>query len=182
MKNNKMINCRACGKEIAKGAKVCPNCGKDQRNFFSKHKIVSFLLILFVIGGIGSAFGGNSTETIDSNSQSKVQEENKEDNVPKEYKSALTKATIYANDMYMSKDGLYEQLVSEYGEKFSEEAAKYAVENVEANWKENALQKAKTYQDDMAMSPDAIYEQLISSYGEKFTEEEAQYAIDNLEK
>lgn len=180
MKKNTMTKCKVCGKEIAKGAKICPSCGQDQRNFFSKHKIISILLILFIIGGIGSAFGGNSTET--NNPQNNVKQEKKADNVPKEYKSALTKATIYANDMYMSKEGLYDQLISEYGEKFSEEAAQYAIDNVEANWKENALQKAKTYQDDMAMSPDAIYDQLISDYGEKFTEEEAQYAIDNLEK
>lgn len=103
-----------------------------------------------------------------------------EEDIPKEYQSALRKAEIYANKMHMSKAAVYDQLVSEYGEKFSEEAAQYAIDNVEADWKENALQKAIIYQDEMAMSPKAIYDQLISEYGEKFTEEEAQYAIDNL--
>ncbi|MDJ1630451.1 hypothetical protein QNN00_04875 [Bacillus velezensis] len=28
-----LVSCKACGKEIAKGVKKCPNCGKDQRNF-----------------------------------------------------------------------------------------------------------------------------------------------------
>ena len=82
--------------------------------------------------------------------------------------------------MYMSKAGLYEQLTSEYGEKFTAEAAQYAVDNVEADWKENALKKAKTYQETMDMSPSAIYDQLVSEYGEKFTAEEAKYAINNL--
>ena len=82
--------------------------------------------------------------------------------------------------MYMSKAGLYDQLTSEYGEKFTEEAAQYAIDNVNANWKENALKKAKSYQETMAMSPSAIYDQLVSEHGEKFTEEEAQYAINNL--
>lgn len=59
----------------------------------------------------------------------------KED-TPKEYQSALKKADIYANDTYMSKIALYDQLVSEYGEDFSEEAAQYAIDNVGANWKE----------------------------------------------
>ena len=27
-------NCKACGKEVAKGIKRCPNCGKDQRETF----------------------------------------------------------------------------------------------------------------------------------------------------
>ena len=80
----------------------------------------------------------------------------------------------------MSKAGLYEQLTSEYGEKFSKESAQYAIDNIDVDWKENALKKAKVYQNTMAMSPSAIYDQLISEYGEKFTAEEAQYAIDNL--
>ena len=83
--------------------------------------------------------------------------------------------------MHMSKAGIYNQLTSEYGEQFPAEAAQYAIDNVDADWKENALKKAKTYQDSMAMSTSAIYDQLISEYGEQFTPEEAQYAIDNLE-
>lgn len=101
-------------------------------------------------------------------------------NVPTEYKSALTKADTYANQMYMSKQGLYDQLTSEYGERFTPEAAQYAIDNVKADWNNNALEKAKTYQNDMAMSPNAIYDQLISEYGEQFTPEEAQYAVNNL--
>lgn len=108
-------------------------------------------------------------------------EEPKEDNVPREYKSALKKAESYANTMHMSKAGIYDQLTSEYGEAFPKEAAQYAIDNIEHDWKANALEKAKSYAKSMAMSDSAIYDQLISEYGEKFTAEEAQYAIDNLE-
>ena len=82
--------------------------------------------------------------------------------------------------MNMSKAGVYDQLTSEYGEKFTAEAAQYAVDNVESDWKENALKKAEFYQEHMSMSPNAIYDQLVSEYGEQFTAEEAQYAVDNL--
>jgi|GEM_PF-4851412 len=41
-----------------------------------------------------------------------------EDDVPREYKSALNKAESYAESMHMSKEGIYDQLVSEYGETF----------------------------------------------------------------
>lgn len=82
----------------------------------------------------------------------------------------------------MSKQGIYDQLTSEYGEKFSPEAAQYAIDNLEADWNANALAKAKTYQNTMSMSPAAIYDQLISEHGEKFTAAEAQYAVDNLNK
>ncbi len=101
-------------------------------------------------------------------------------NVPAEYKSALSQATTYANTMHMSKQGVYDQLVSEYGGQFSAAAAQYGVDNVVADWNANALAKAKDYQDTMHMSPAAIHDQLTSSYGEKFTQAEADYAIQHL--
>ncbi|MFJ4172933.1 Ltp family lipoprotein [Microbacterium sp. NPDC089696] len=100
--------------------------------------------------------------------------------VPAEYASALVKAQTYSDMMAMSKLGIYDQLTSEYGEKFAPEAAQYAVDNVSADWNANALEKAKTYQDTMSMSPAAIRDQLVSEYGEKFTPEEADYAIAHL--
>ena len=107
--------------------------------------------------------------------------DNKDGNIPTEYKSALNKAYAYSQSMYMSKAGIYDQLTSEYGEKFSAEAAQYAIDNMEVDWKANALEKAKTYSDTMYMSKLGVYNQLISEYGEKFTEEEAQYAVDNVD-
>lgn len=117
---------------------------------------------------------------IEENKEAPTKEET-DVSIPTEYINALKKAKIYSDTMNMSKAGLYDQLTSEYGEKFSKKAAKYAIDNVNANWKENALKKAKTYQESMAMSPSAIYDQLTSEYGEKFTKKQAQYAIDNLE-
>lgn len=82
--------------------------------------------------------------------------------------------------MHMSKAGIYEQLTSEYGEKFSPEAAQYAVDNLVADYNANALAKAKSYQETMSMSPEGIRQQLTSEFGEKFTPEEAEYAVQNL--
>ena len=98
-----------------------------------------------------------------------------------EYTNALRKAETYSKTMHMSKRGIYDQLTSEYGEKFPADAAQYAIDNMQADWNANALEKAKTYQQSMSMSKSAIYDQLISDYGEKFTKEEAQYAIDHLD-
>lgn len=71
---------------------------------------------------------------------------------PAEYRSALIKASSYANLMNMSKRGVYDQLVSENGEKFSAEAAQYAIEHVKADWNKNAVAKAKSYSDSMHLS------------------------------
>ena len=100
--------------------------------------------------------------------------------VPPEYSSALSKAGTYSNMMHMSKQGIYEQLTSEYGEKFSPEAAQYAVDHLQADYNANALAKAKDYQKTMNMSPEAIRDQLTSDSGEKFTPDEANYAIQHL--
>jgi len=101
--------------------------------------------------------------------------------VPAESATALIKAETYANTLDMSKAGLYDQLTSEYGEKFTPEAAQYAVDNVQADWNANALAKARTYREMAAMSPAAIRDQLTSEYGERFTAEEADYAIAHID-
>lgn len=66
MTDNKLTACKTCGKEIAKGVKKCPHCGKDQRSFFGRHKILSFVGALIVIGIIGSALGGGNEEAATS--------------------------------------------------------------------------------------------------------------------
>lgn len=47
--------------------------------------------------------------------------------VPAEYASALNKAKSYSDMMHMSKQGIYDQLTSEYGDKFTQDEADYAV-------------------------------------------------------
>lgn len=101
-------------------------------------------------------------------------------NVPNEYKSALKKAELYAKTMNMSKSAINDQLTSDYGEKFSQESAKYAIDNFQFDWKANALKKAESYAKTMNMSKQGTYDQLVSELGEKFTEDEAQYAVDNI--
>lgn len=120
-----------------------------------------------------------SSEGADTSSLDDAQ--HKVENIPQEYKNALKKAENYSDMMHMSKQAIYDQLTSEYGEKFPEDAAQYAIDNLDADYKENALKKARTYYEEMNMSKEAVRDQLISDYGEKFTEEEADYAIENLD-
>ena len=192
---SKMTQCKSCAKEIATSAKSCPGCGAKNKKPIYKRVWFWIIAIIIVIGATGGSDTDNSKEINSGNIESEQEvsqnnsenttaenkSENKvEDNIPTEYKSALRKAKLYADTMNMSKAGLYDQLTSEYGEKFTVEAAQYAIDNITVDWKENALKKAKLYQETMSMSPAAIYDQLTSEYGEKFTAEEAQYAIDNL--
>ena len=95
------------------------------------------LAVLFILGIIGSL--GSNDEKSNKNEtkveqtapeESKKEEKEKSqekdednNNVPIEYKNALKKAESYSNIMHMSRKGIYDQLTSEYGEKFPREAA-----------------------------------------------------------
>lgn len=184
--------CKYCKSEIDAKASICPQCNTKQHNIGCLVFLIAIVIIILFVG-IASCSGGDKTDTNNSpvtteegtvNSDATSSETKPTDaqqSVPSEYKSALKKAKIYSDTMHMSKQGLYDQLTSEYGEKFSPEAAQYAIDNLVVDYNKNALEKAKSYQQTMSMSPAKIHDQLTSEYGEKFTKEEADYAIENLE-
>jgi len=115
-----------------------------------------------------------------SAADTKTSEKAKEDDVPREYKNALRQAEMYLKSQPFSEAGLRDQLTSEYGGQFPEDAADYALANVNADWNAEALEAAKAYQATMAMSDDQLIDQLTSPYGSQFTMEQAQYAVANL--
>jgi TM2 domain-containing membrane protein YozV len=165
----------------------------DKRNALIVFAVVVVLGLIIVVStpeteittSSNSGTTQNETDQQASNDAKPVEEEkpveNNEPAVPTEYESALSQAAQYSDMMYMSKQGVYDQLVSEYGGQFSAEAAQYAIDNVQSDWNANALAKAKEYQETMQLSPEAIRDQLTSEYGEKFTQAEADYAIANLD-
>lgn len=66
--------CKECGAEVSSKAKSCPQCGADQRNFFEKHKIISGILVLFVLGIIGSLMSGEGSKDVNVSSSGKVED------------------------------------------------------------------------------------------------------------
>lgn len=140
-----------------------------------------FLTAAIVLSAVACSTA-NDKETKTKETKEKIVETKEDTSVPKEYRNALRSAKTYSDMMHMSKQGIYDQLTSEYGDQFDVEAAQYAIDNIKGDYLESALKSAKNYQETMSMSKDAIYDQLTSEYGEKFTVEEAQYAIDNLDE
>ncbi len=55
--------CKECKKEISSSAKKCPNCGKDQRNWFMRHKILTLIAAIAIIGIISAISGGDKDGT-----------------------------------------------------------------------------------------------------------------------
>lgn len=87
---SQLVNCKACGKEIAKGVKKCVHCGKDQRNFFMKHKIISGILVLALLGAIVSALGNDEPKKVAGNDKATSTSSNT-DNKSTEKKTAEPK-------------------------------------------------------------------------------------------
>ena len=63
---NKMSACKACGHEIAKSAKVCPQCGaKNKKPIFTKWWF--WLIIVMVVGAAIGAGGETDTNSKSEN-------------------------------------------------------------------------------------------------------------------
>ncbi|MEJ7520325.1 Ltp family lipoprotein, partial [Staphylococcus saprophyticus] len=86
------------------------------------------------------------------NSNNTEQQSSNDSDATREQKSALNKAKTYSDVMHMSKQGIYDQLTSDAGEKFPEDAAQYAIDNLKVDYKKNALEKAKDYANQQDMS------------------------------
>lgn len=146
----KLVNCKVCGAEIAKSAKTCPKCGAKQK----KHTLLVVVCVLIGLSLIGRVFGGDKTSgnkqqmtptqgnysNIVSQDTSKSEEEEKGPAIPQEYLNALEQAKTYSDKMHMSKQGIFDQLTSEYGGQFPIVAAQYAIDNLDADYKANALE------------------------------------------
>jgi RNA polymerase subunit RPABC4/transcription elongation factor Spt4 len=69
----KMINCKACGNEIAKSAKICPHCGRKNKRPLWKTLliifavIVAFSVIVDVASKAGTSVGSGSQATANTN-------------------------------------------------------------------------------------------------------------------
>ena len=155
-----------------------------------KRFLILFVILIFLVG-CGNKEEPTTqvpeTQNVEESTPPEIESEvidvevEPEDNVPREYKNALKSAQNYIDMMAFSEQKLYDQLTSEYGEKYPAEAAQYAIENVEVDYNQEALEAAMNYQEIMPMSNQQLFDQLTSEYGEQFTQTQAQYAIDNLQ-
>lgn len=87
--------------------------------------------------------------------------------------NALRQAQQYLDFMPFSRQGLIDQMSSEYGSGYPVDVATWAVDYLAPDWNAEAAEAAKQYLDSMAFSRDGLYEQLTSPYGSQFTPEQA---------
>ena len=103
--------------------------GEDGKTYVEKkpfYKRVWFwiVIVILIFAIAGSMGNGSSTTSSSSNSS-------EESNVPTSYTSALHKAKTYSDTIHMSKQGIYDQLTSDAGDKYTQEEAQYAIDNIE---------------------------------------------------
>ena len=126
--------------------------------------------------------GDNTAENMSSTEEAVA---DPQESLSTEQKNAISSAQSYLSYTGFSKAGLIDQLSSEYGEKYPEEVAAFAVQYLEDNnlvdWTKEAIESAQSYIDLAGFSRAGLIGQLTSEYGEQFTEQEAADAIQYIE-
>jgi hypothetical protein len=89
--------------------------------------------------------------------------------------NAIESAESYLEFGAFSRQGLIDQLSSEYGEGFKRKDAEFAVDSLDVNWKKEAVESAESYLESGSFSLDGLIEQLESEYGDQFTHAQAVY-------
>ncbi len=168
-------------------------------------RIWFWILIVVVVIGINGAMNGNSDDknsssTSTSSEQKQLNQKQKLLHLKEEPKVltgeekaldglkgnalAQTKTAIsYLNTAHLSKQGLYDQLTSEYGSQMTPEEANAAIARIDplVNWNNLAVLSAQSYRDTGNLTGQALLDQLTSEYGSKFPADQAQYGVDHVD-
>jgi Host cell surface-exposed lipoprotein len=89
--------------------------------------------------------------------------------------NAIESAQSYLDLSGFSRQGLIDQLTSEYGEGFKKKDAVFAVNYLAPNWRAEAVESAESYLEIGSFSLDGLIEQLESPYGDQYTHAQAVY-------
>jgi hypothetical protein len=92
-----------------------------------------------------------------------------------EVSNARRSAQSYLDLSGFSRQGLIDQLSSEYGDQYPVEVATAAVDSLDVDWNAEAVEAAKSYLELQGFSHAGLVEQLSSPYGDQFTPEEAEH-------
>ncbi|QOW23301.1 Ltp family lipoprotein [Lysobacter avium] len=87
--------------------------------------------------------------------------------------NAIRSANQYLSFQGFSRDGLIEQLSSDYGDGYIVADATTAVDSLTVDWNEQAVRSARQYLSMQGFSCKGLIEQLSSSAGDKYTVSQA---------
>lgn len=89
--------------------------------------------------------------------------------------NAVRQATAYLRSQAFSRQGLIDQLSSEYGSKFAVEDSTVAVDSLDVDWDAQAARSAAQYLKVSGFSCQGLIDQLSSQHGAQFTLAQATY-------
>lgn len=174
-----MTTCKECGGELSTKADACPRCGaKVQRTGCAAWgclAVVTAFVALTMIGVLvdgGSSPSGSSIRTSPAApgaASGAGPGAASSGNLSPAQRNALRSANAYLDMSGFSRQGLIDQLSSEYGDKFSVRDATVAVDNLSVDWNAQAARSAESYLQMSGFSCQGLIDQLSSTYGDKYT-------------
>ncbi|MFK7939965.1 MAG: Ltp family lipoprotein [Roseovarius sp.] len=90
-------------------------------------------------------------------------------------KNAVRSAQSYLAFAAFSRDGLIDQLSSEYGDGYEVSDATIAVDSLNVDWSQQAAKAARQYLEFSGFSCRGLIDQLSSEYGDQYTKDQATY-------
>lgn len=98
----------------------------------------------------------------------------------KSQQNAVRSADSYLRFTSFSRQGLIDQLSSDYGDKFEVEDATIAVDSLNVDWGAEAVEAAEGYLELTSFSREGLIHQLSAESGDRFTADQATFAVNSL--
>ncbi|MBA2953750.1 hypothetical protein GON03_05430 [Nocardioides sp. MAH-18] len=94
--------------------------------------------------------------------------------------NAIKSAESYLDMSGFSRQGLIDQLSSQYGDDYPRADAIFAVNHLDVDWNAEAVESAESYLDMSGFSRQGLIDQLSSQYGDQYTVAQATYAANKV--
>jgi hypothetical protein len=178
-----------------------PEPAARKPNWFTRHPVITGISIvvisLIVIAGVAGGGGDGETSTADETTTTAEATTEATEPAPTTTEAPtttvpptatttappedpeLTNARQAAQDYLdfggFSRQGLIDQLSSEYGDQYPVEIATAAVDSLTVDWNAEAVEAADSYLEFQSFSHAGLVDQLSSEYGDQFTREQAEH-------
>ncbi len=141
-------------------------------------RVLSFSWLVLSIAIISAPVGVENRVTSTSNSvpvEAKTEQVLQAESLTGPQKNAVRSAKQYLSMQGFSRDGLIQQLSSDYGDGYKVADATVAVDSLNIDWNKQAVRSAKQYLSMRGFSCEGLIQQLSSSAGGKYTVSQATY-------
>lgn len=153
----------------------------------NRNKIIAIAAMVIVIGGaigFNNFWNSDMDEKVHHGIADAIDEGSErinEMNASTDGDSALIYARTALGQGHYSETELKKHLTSPYGEVYTEKAAQYALDNIDADWNQEALESAESYLRHGNYSYDGLHHQLSSPSADDYTDAQARFAVDNVD-